>query len=225
MARILIAEDEERIASFVRKGLIANGFTTTVVADGEQALQYALGDGYDLLVLDLGLPSRDGLSVLRTLREHHNTIPVVILTAHDSPQTTLAGLEGGADDYMAKPFRFDELLARIRLRLRRTELVAETTVLHAGPLSLDLRTRRADVDGAGVDLTSREFALLELFIRHQGQVLTREQILSHVWGYDFDPGSNIVDVYVRTLRRKIGAGHIRTARGMGYAFDPGHTSP
>ncbi|WP_156753707.1 response regulator transcription factor [Actinokineospora pegani] len=220
MARILIAEDEERIASFVRKGLSANGFTTTVVGDGEEALNHALSDQYDLVVLDVGLPSRDGLSVLRTLRERRNTTPVIILTAHASPHTTMASLEGGADDYMPKPFRFDELLARIRLRLRRTELVAETTVLRAGPVSLDLRTRRADINGAGVDLTAREFALLELFLRHQGQVLSREQILSHVWGYDFDPGSNIVDVYVRTLRRKIGPTHIRTARGMGYAFDP-----
>ncbi|GAA1305942.1 response regulator transcription factor [Saccharothrix xinjiangensis] len=219
MTRILIAEDEARIASFVQKGLVANGFTTTVVGDGESALQHALSDRFDLLVLDLGLPGRDGFSVLTTLRERRNTTPVIILTAQDSVRATVAGLEGGADDYMTKPFRFEELLARVRLRLRRNETITEPTVLHAGVVSLDLRTRRADVDGTAVDLTAREFALLELFLRHRGQVLSREQILSHVWGYDFDPGSNIVDVYVRALRRKVGATRIRTARGMGYAFD------
>ncbi|MFT7837999.1 response regulator transcription factor [Saccharothrix sp. BKS2] len=219
MTRILIAEDEARIASFVQKGLVANGFTTTVVGDGESALQHALSDRFDLLVLDLGLPVRDGFSVLGTLRERRNTTPVIILTAQDSVRATVAGLEGGADDYMTKPFRFEELLARVRLRLRRTEPITEPTVLDAGTVSLDLRTRRADVDGTAVDLTAREFALLELFLRHRGQVLSREQILSHVWGYDFDPGSNIVDVYVRALRRKVGAARIRTARGMGYAFD------
>ncbi|MFC6094969.1 response regulator transcription factor [Saccharothrix lopnurensis] len=221
MTRTLIAEDETRIASFVQKGLIANGFTTTVVGDGESALRHALGDRFDLLVLDLGLLVRDGFSVLGTLRERRNTTPVIILTAQDPVRATVAGLEGGADDYMTKPFRFEELPARVglRLRLRRTGPITEPTVLDAGTVSLDLRTRRADVDGTAVDLTAREFALPELFPRHRGQVLSREQILSHVWGYDFDPGSNIVDVYVRALRRKVGAARIRTASGMGYAFD------
>lgn len=216
MSRILIAEDEQRIASFVEKGLRANGFTTTVVADGDAALASAVSGEYDLMVLDLGLPGRDGFSVLQAMRQVHVPLPVLILTARDSVHDTVAGLEGGADDYMTKPFRFEELLARVRLRLRSTEQAPEVTVLRHNGLSLDLRTRRASTDSDTVDLTAREFALLELFLRHPGQVLSREQILSHVWGYDFDPGSNVVDVYVRTLRKKIGPDRISTARGMGY---------
>jgi two-component system, OmpR family, copper resistance phosphate regulon response regulator CusR len=215
--RILIVEDEERIASFVRKGLSANGFQPTVVTDGRAAVDHALTGDFDLLVLDLGLPDVDGFTVLRTLRESRVAIPVIILTARDSVRDTVAGLEGGADDYMTKPFRFEELLARVRLRLRRTDHKPEATVLSTGELSLDLRTRRARMAEHTVDLTAREFTLLELFLRHPGQVLSREQILSHVWGYDFDPGSNIVDVYVRSLRRKLGAECVTTVRGMGYA--------
>ncbi|MGH3345031.1 MAG: response regulator transcription factor [Carbonactinosporaceae bacterium] len=215
MNRILIAEDEGRIAAFVRKGLTANGFTAAVVEDGPAALGHALSGAYDLLVLDIGLPGMDGFSVLRRLREARCAIPVVMLTARDSVTDTVAGLEGGADDYVTKPFRFEELLARIRLRLR-DEHMPEVTVLRDGGLSLDLRTRRAAVDGRTVDLTAREFLLAETFLRHPGQVLSREQLLSHVWGYDFDPGSNIVDVYVRYLRRKIGRHRIETVRGLGY---------
>ncbi|AUH43461.1 response regulator transcription factor [Streptomyces sp. CMB-StM0423] len=216
MNRILIAEDEERIASFVEKGLRANGFTTTVAADGDTAFEFALTGGFDLVVLDIGLPGRDGFTVLRQLREARSTVPVIVLTARASVTDTVAGLEGGADDYMTKPFRFEELLARVRLRLRTAARAPEVTVLRSGDLSLDLRTRRAQAGGRMVDLTAREFVLLELFLRHPGQVLSREQILSHVWGYDFDPGSNIVDVYVRALRKKMGAERVETVRGMGY---------
>ncbi|MCF2125170.1 response regulator transcription factor [Strepomyces sp. STD 3.1] len=216
MNRILIVEDEERIASFVEKGLRANGFTTTAVGDGVAAYEYALTGGFDLVVLDIGLPGRDGFTVLRELREARVTTPVIVLTARDSVRDTVAGLEGGADDWMTKPFRFEELLARVRLRLRTAARAPEVTVLKSGALSLDLRTRRARSQGRTVDLTAREFVLLELFLRHPGQVLSREQILSHVWGYDFDPGSNIVDVYVRALRKKLGAQQVETVRGMGY---------
>lgn len=216
MKRILIVEDEERIASFVEKGLRANGFTTTVVGDGDEAYDYALTGGFDLMVLDIGLPGRDGFTVLRQLREDRVTLPVIVLTARDSVRDTVAGLEGGADDWMTKPFRFEELLARVRLRLRTAARVPEVTVLRNGELTLDLRTRRARAGKRLVDLTAREFVLLELFLRHPGQVLSREQILSHVWGYDFDPGSNIVDVYVRALRKKLGAERVETVRGMGY---------
>ncbi len=218
MARILIAEDEERIAAFIEKGLRANGFTTTVVPDGGAVVDLLRADCFDLLLLDLGLPGLDGFTVLHRLREVRIAVPVIILTARDSVRDTVAGLEGGADDYMTKPFRFEELLARVRLRLRPVDRSPEVTVLRAAGLSLDLRTRRAQVADRTVDLTAREFVLLELFLRHPGQVLSREQILSHVWGYDFDPGSNIVDVYVRALRKKIGAPQIETVRGMGYAF-------
>jgi two-component system copper resistance phosphate regulon response regulator CusR len=216
MNRILIAEDEDRIASFVEKGLRANGFVTTVAGDGDSALELARSRAFDLVVLDLGLPGRDGFSVLRLMREEQVRTPVIILTARDTVGDTVAGLEGGADDYMTKPFRFEELLARVRLRLRAGENTPEVSVLVTDGVSLDLRTRRAKVDGQTIDLTAREFLLLELFLRHPGQVLSREQILSHVWGYDFDPGSNIVDVYVRALRKKLGADCIATVRGMGY---------
>nr|WP_222132318.1 response regulator transcription factor [Pseudonocardia sp. C8] len=212
----MIVEDEPNISSFLEKGLRANGFTPTVVADGESALAHAVGLGFDLVVLDIGLPRGDGFAVLRAMRQARVDTPVVILTARDTTRDTLTGLEGGADDYMTKPFEFAELLARIRLRLRDRERVGELTTLQLGDLALDLRTRQARVDGRTVDLTAREFVLLEMFLRHPGQVLSREQILSQVWGYDFDPGSNIVDVYVRALRRKLGAECITTVRGMGY---------
>nr|WP_157168440.1 response regulator transcription factor [Streptomyces typhae] len=212
----MIVEDEERIASFVDKGLRANGFTTTIVGDGDTAYDYALTGGFDLILLDIGLPGRDGFTVLRELREARVSAPVIVLTARDSVRDTVAGLEGGADDWMTKPFRFEELLARVRLRLRTAARAPEVTVLRTGEVTLDLRTRRARSGERTVDLTAREFVLLELFLRHPGQVLSREQILSHVWGYDFDPGSNIVDVYVRALRKKLGAERVETVRGMGY---------
>ncbi|SDK09570.1 DNA-binding response regulator, OmpR family, contains REC and winged-helix (wHTH) domain [Nonomuraea maritima] len=215
MNRILIAEDEARIASFVEKGLRANGFVTAVVGDGVAAYDLAATGGFDLLILDIGLPLSDGFTVLRRLRGSMVTIPVIILTARDSVSDTVAGLEGGADDYIAKPFAFEELLARVRLRLR-ADRTPEVTVLRVADLSLDLRTRRAYVGDRAVDLSTREFALAEIFCRHPDQVLTREQLLSHVWGFDFDPGSNVVDVYVRYLRRKIGADRIETVRGTGY---------
>ena len=220
MSRILIAEDEARIASFLEKGLRANGFGTDIAADGETALRLARSGRFDLLILDIGLPLMDGFEVLRRLRAARTPLPVVILTARDRVQDTVAGLEGGADDYITKPFRFEELLARVRVRLR-GDHAAEPTVLRAGSLALDLRTRQAIVDGAAVDLTAREFAIAEVFFRHPGQVLSREQLLSHVWGYDFDPGSNIVDVYVGYLRRKLGKDRIESVRGMGYRLERG----
>jgi two-component system copper resistance phosphate regulon response regulator CusR len=218
MARILIAEDEPRIAAFIEKGLSANGFAVTTVADGHSAYDYTMSGGFDLMVLDIGLPGMDGFAVLAKLRAERNQIPVIVLTARTSVQDTVAGLEGGADDYMPKPFRFEELLARVRLRLT-PERATELTMLTCGGLRLDLRTRRAHVDGRTVDLSAREFALAETFLRHPGQVLSREQLLSHVWGYDYDPGSNVVDVYVRYLRRKLGAQRFVTLRGMGYRLD------
>jgi DNA-binding response OmpR family regulator len=217
MNRILIAEDEDRIASFVERGLRSNGFITTVVADGEAAYQEAVSGAYDLLLLDIGLPKVDGFTVLRRLREARVSMPVVILTARDSVRDTVAGLEGGADDYIAKPFAFEELLARVRLRLRSDGSgTADATILQVGDLSLDLRTRRASIDGRTIDLTAREFLLAEVFCRHPDQVLSREQLLSQVWGFDFDPGSNVVDVYIRYLRKKLGSDRIQTIRGMGY---------
>ena len=220
MSVVLVAEDEPRIASFVAKGLRAAGYTPLVVGDGASALDHALDGDVALVVLDIGLPVMDGFEVLRRLRERGSTVPVVVLTARGSLDDTVAGLEGGADDYMAKPFRFEELLARIRLRLRESRPEPATT-LRAGDLELDLRTRRMSVGGGeGKELSAREFGLAETFLRHPGQVLTREQLLSRVWGYDFDPGSNVVDVYVGYLRRKLGPGRLTTVRGMGYRLDP-----
>ncbi|WP_336209987.1 response regulator transcription factor [Nonomuraea sp. LPB2021202275-12-8] len=220
MNRILIAEDEARIASFLEKGLRGNGFVTAVVEDGVTAYDVAASGAFDLLILDIGLPLSDGFTVLRRLREAKVGLPVIILTARDSVTDTVAGLEGGADDYIAKPFAFEELLARVRLRLR-ADRTPEVTVLRVADLALDLRTRRAYVGERSVDLSTREFALAEVFCRHPDQVLTREQLLSHVWGFDFDPGSNVVDVYVRYLRRKIGADRIETVRGTGYRLRAG----
>jgi two-component system response regulator QseB len=213
--RILIAEDEPRLASFLEKGLRSNGFVTSVAEDGTKASMMARDDEFDLLVLDLGLPGKDGTEVLRELRASGQRMPVIILTARDDVSDKVGGLEGGADDYVTKPFRFEELLARVRARLR-DERTVERTVLRAGSVVLDLRTRRAATDGRTVDLTAREFTMLEVLIRHAGQVLSREQLLSHVWGYDYDPGSNVVDVYIGYLRRKLGSNSIETVRGMGY---------
>jgi len=218
MSRILIAEDERRISSFLERGLGANGFTTQTTGRGDEALRLARSGEFDLVILDLGLPYLDGFDVLRELREVNENVPVVILTARESVRDTVAGLEGGADDYITKPFRFQELLARVRLRLR-GERVAESTVIRAGSAALDLRTKQVIVDGSGIDLSAREFAMAEVFFRHPGQVLSREQLLDLVWGYAFDPGSNIVDVYIGYLRKKLGKERITSIRGMGYRFE------
>jgi DNA-binding response OmpR family regulator len=217
MSRILIVEDEERLAAFLEKGLQAMGFTTTAVHDGRSATAVAHDEEFDLAILDLGLPDMDGTEVLRELRSRGVRMPVVILTARDDVRDKVTGLDQGADDYVTKPFRFEELLARIRVRLRGGGS-GEVTVLEAGDVHLDLRRRRASVDGRSVSLTAREFRMLETLMQHAGQVLSREQLLSHVWGYDYDPGSNVVDVYVGYLRRKLGNGAIQTVRGMGYSI-------
>jgi DNA-binding response OmpR family regulator len=217
MSRILIAEDEPRLSSFLEKGLRANGFATTVVADGGAASLMARDEEFDLLILDLGLPGKGGSEVLREMRAAGQHMPVVILTARDDVSDKVAGLEGGADDYVTKPFRFEELLARVRARLR-VEGAVPSPIVRAGGIALDLRSRRVSVDGRMVDLSAREFTMLETLMTHAGQVLSREQLLSHVWGYDFDPGSNIVDVYIGYLRKKLGADVIHTVRGVGYTL-------
>lgn len=170
------------------------------------------------MLLGLGLPDVDGLDLLRELRARGARLPTIVLTARDEVDEKVAGLESGADDYVTKPFRFEELLARVRVRLRAGEM-PETTMLEVGGITLDLRTRKADHKGKTISLTAREFTMLETLMRHPGQVLSREQLLSHVWGYDYDPGSNVVDVYVGYLRRKLGEGSIGTVRGMGYVLE------
>ena len=219
MRRILIVEDEERISSFLKKGLRSNGYTASVAETGNDALALARSGEFDLVILDIGLPDMDGYEVLRRLRAGpHAQLAIIMLTARDAVTDRVAGLEQGADDYVTKPFSFEELLARVRARLRE-ERTAEQTVLEVGDAGLDLRTRRLTVGARTVELSAREFSMAELFFRHPGQVMTREQLLSNVWGYDYDPGSNVVDVYVGYLRKKLGKERIKTVRGMGYRLD------
>ncbi|MGP3536245.1 response regulator transcription factor [Microbacterium sp. RD1] len=218
MTLILIAEDESRISAFISRGLESAGYRTRIVDDGAEALDVALSGDADLMLLDVGLPSLDGFEVLRNLRGQGSTMPVIMLTARSSTRDTVDGLDAGANDYVAKPFKFDELLARVRSRLRENVQTGTIALVHAD-VSLDVLTRRATVAGREVDLSAREFALTEQFLRHPGQVLSREQLLSRVWGLDFDPGSNVVDVYVRYLRGKFGHDRISTVRGAGYRWE------
>ncbi len=215
MSNILIVEDETRISSFVQKGLRAAGYACSVSADGAEALALAQTGQFDLILLDIGLPTLDGYEILRRLRVDDQITPVIMLTARNSVEDTVVSLDGGANDYLAKPYKFDELLARIRIRLR-DRPAAAITELRYGDISLDLRTRRAMLGNANVELSPREFAVAEEFLKNPDQVLSRGQLLSRVWGYDFDPGSNVVDVYIRYLRNKFGADFIETVRGAGY---------
>ena len=219
MTRILIAEDEERIVSFLEKGLQANGYTTIAVGSGPDAIALARDDAFDMLILDLGLPGVDGHEVLREVRGRGERLPIIVLTARSGLDDTVGVLDNGADDHVAKPFRFEELLARVRLRLRddsRPDNGGVGVALTVGDMVLDLRTRRVAVDGTDIELTAREFALMETFMRNPQRVLSRMELLSSAWGYDFDPNSNVVDVYVRYLRNKVGADRIQTVRGAGY---------
>lgn len=222
MATILLAEDEPRIASFIKKGLEAHEFTVTVSPSGREALTLGLYGDFDLCILDIGLQDLDGFAVLEQLRGSGSTLPVIVLTARDSVNDRVHGLSGGADDYMAKPFSFEELLVRVRLRLQsaRTRQVdgEVSSLLTKGEVSLDLFKREVTVNSKTLELSAREFALLEYLMRHEGAVLSREQVLSSVWGFDYDPGSNVVDVYIRYLRKKLGAERIETVRGSGYRF-------
>lgn len=215
MSTILIAEDEQRIASMLEKGLRRAGFDAVVRSDGREALYSAMSGRFDLMLLDVGLPSMDGFEVLRRLRAGSTPLPVIMLTARTSVEDSVAGLTGGADDYVAKPFRFDELLARVQLRMRRPDPEAAMTLSYAG-IELDLRSRKVRVDGHVAELSAREAALAEELLRHPDEVLSREHLLRTVWGVDFDPGSNVVDVYVRYLRAKLGSDRIETVRGRGY---------
>ncbi|QZE25400.1 response regulator transcription factor [Brevibacterium casei] len=219
MKSILVVEDEDRISSFIAKGLGAAGFTTEIAADGITGRDLAITGDFDLLVLDIGLPSLDGFSVLEQLREQRPSLPVLVLTARDNAEDTIYALESGAVDYMIKPFRFGELLARIRLRLKETVQESPTTELTRGDVRIDLLGRQVWVNERIVDLSARELSLAEILLKNRGSVLSREQLLSHVWGFDFDPGSNVVDVYVGYLRRKLGSDFVTTVRGFGYRVD------
>jgi len=214
MARILIVEDEERIVSFLTCGLEADGNTVVACGDGIEAVRLAVDADFDLMILDIGLPGQDGFAVLSSVRARGETMPVIILTARSDTDDTVAGLNAGADDYVSKPFVFEELLARVRARLR--DKATKGMRIEGGWATLDLRRGAVIVDGHEVELSARELALAEVFFRHPDQVLTREQLLAMVWGYDFEPGSNVVDVYVSYLRKRLGTDRIETVRGVGY---------
>ena len=220
--RILVVEDERKVASFVRQGLEEEGYAVDVAPDGAMAVDLALGGpAYDLVILDVMLPKLDGFAVLRMLREHRMTAPVLMLTARDSVPDRVTGLDQGADDYLTKPFAFAELLARVRVLLRRST-AQRAPVLQLADLRFDPATRRVTRGSREISLTSREYALLEYFLRNAGRVLTRPMLAEHVWGIDFDPESNVIDVYVGYLRRKVDQpGETRllqTARGVGYVL-------
>lgn len=217
--RILLIEDEAKIADFVERGLSAEGYTVTVADDGLKGEAEALSGEYDLILLDVLLPGRNGFEVLETIRQRKVTTPVIMLTALGETEDKVRGLEGGAIDYVAKPFSFEELLARIRAQLRRPD-AASADRIEVGDLVLDLKTRRVTKGEQEVELTSREFELLAYLMRHPDQVLSRTQLLNGVWGYDYDPGTNVLEVYVGYLRKKLGdedeEGPIDTVRGAGY---------
>jgi two-component system, OmpR family, response regulator len=217
--RVIVVEDEERVASFIARGLEGAGYVTEITTTGRAALDAIQERGADLIILDVGLPDIDGFAVLSELRRTDQETPVIMLTARGDVPSRVRGLDLGADDYLAKPFDFDELVARIRAQFRHSGQ-PQASALLAGDLHLDLKTRQAQRGGRATDLTSREFALLEFLMRHENQVLSRSQILGSVWGYGFDPHSNVVDVYVGYLRGKLdrpGEGTIiETVRGGGY---------
>ncbi|MEM7143918.1 MAG: response regulator transcription factor [Verrucomicrobiota bacterium] len=217
--RILVVEDQDKFLSFIRKGLEEQGFAIDTSSDGDDAYALASSTPYDLIVLDIMLPGRDGLSILRSLREQGNDVPVILLTARTGLNERVEGLNLGADDYLPKPFYIEELVARIHTIVRRSSGHA-ANVLRVDDLVLNLATREVKRDTAPIDLTTREFSLLEYLMRSPGRVLSRIQICEHVWNYDFDPGTNLVDVYIKRLRKKIDKDWdqklIHTVRGVGY---------
>ena len=221
--RILVVEDDRKVASFIRKGLEEEGHAVEVAGDGAEAIErVADGSPWDLVVLDVMLPKRDGFSVLKTLREDGLTAPVLMLTARDAVGDRVTGLDLGADDYLTKPFAFEEFLARVRALLRRGATATPIPVLRLADLSLDPATREVRRGSRRVELTAREYTLLEYFMRSPGRILSRPMLAQHVWGLDFDSESNVVDVYVGYLRRRIEAAGekklLHTVRGVGYVL-------
>jgi DNA-binding response OmpR family regulator len=219
--RILVAEDEKKIAGFIRKALQEQGYTVDLAVDGTRAYELATSQSYDVIVLDIMLPGRDGLSILRQLRERHNTVPIIVLTARSELDERLEGLNLGADDYITKPFFMEELIARVQAILRRVS-GEKLSLLQAGDLVVNLITREIRVGERAVELTAREFSLLEYLMRSPGRVYARTQILEHVWSYDFDTNTNLIDVYIQRLRKKLDPTgqeqFIETIRGVGYRF-------
>jgi len=219
--RLLVVEDEKKVASFIKQGLEEEGYAVDVALNGEEGLGMALDQVHDLIILDISLPKMDGFQVLKNLRKQKVNTPVLLLTVRATIEDKVLGLDAGADDYLTKPFAFQELVARVRALLRR-RAEAEPALLQIGELILDPARRMVSRGGEKIDLTSKEFALLEYFLRNPGRVLTRTMIIEHVWNYDFDTMTNIIDVYVNYLRRKIESGHgaklIHTVRGVGYVL-------
>lgn len=221
--KLLLAEDEPKIGIYVQQGLSEAGFNVDLVTSGTQALQYALSESYDLLILDVMMPGLDGWEVVRMIRAVGKTVPVLFLTARDRVEDRVKGLELGADDYLIKPFSFSELLARVRSLLRRGNSAPSQTSIRIADLEVDLMKRRAFREGKRIDLTAKEFALLELLLRRRGEVLSKSLIASQVWDINFDSDTNIIEVAIRRLRAKIDDGFklklISTVRGMGYMLD------
>ena len=218
MMRILVAEDERDLNSLLKKRLKEADYSVDSCFDGEEVFDYLMGAEYDALILDIMMPKMDGITVLRQLRAQHNAVPVLLLTAKDSIEDRVTGLDAGADDYLVKPFAFEELLARLRVLLRKP-MTEKATILKTGDLSLHLDTRQVFRGEKEIQLSSKEFSLLRYMMQNAGIVLSRDKLEQHVWDYDFSGGSNVIDVYIRYLRKKIDEGHeqklIRTVRGHG----------
>lgn len=217
--RILVVEDEKKVASFIKKGLEEEYYSVDVAFDGKEGLNLALSEEYDLIILDLMLPFKDGLSILKEIREQKILTPVIILTARDTIQDKVTGLDTGADDYLAKPFSFEELLARIRAILRRNS-VEKNNIIRAGDLILDTQAHKVFRNNVEIQLTPKEYAILEYLMRNKNRVISRTKLSEHIYEFHFDPGTNVIDVYINKLRNKIDKGHekqmIRTIRGVGY---------
>jgi DNA-binding response OmpR family regulator len=222
--RILVVEDEEKVAKALQEGLEGEGYDAVIARTGEDAFFLVSTETFDVVLLDLGLPGRDGFQILAALRQQGRDTRVLVLTARDTLEDRVKGLDGGADDYLVKPFAMEELVARVDALLRRGRAITDTQRLQVGDLTLDLLRREAQRDGRIIELTAKEFALLEYLMRHPGQVLTRTQIIDHVWRYDSDALSNVVDIYIHYLRDKIDRGSarpmIKTMRGVGYRIEP-----
>ncbi|OQA42328.1 MAG: Transcriptional regulatory protein CusR [Candidatus Omnitrophica bacterium ADurb.Bin314] len=218
--RILIVEDEKKMAGFLDRGLRAEGYAVDIAYDGEKGWEYAVTNEYDVLILDWMLPRMSGVDLCKKIRNEGRQVPILILTARDTVEDKIQGLDVGADDYLTKPFSFDELLARLRALLRRPHRLKDKTVLECGTMTMDLIKRRVVVEGEEIALSQKEFSLLEYLLRHEGEVVSRTAIAEHVWDLHFDPMSNTIDVYINFLRKKFGEKNIdfriETVRGTGY---------
>jgi len=221
--RVLVVEDETDVANFLRRGLTEEAYAVDVVGDGEAALEAAAVHSYDVILLDLNIPGVDGVEVCRRIRESGSSVPILILTARGSVDDKITGLDAGADDYLAKPFQFGELLARLRALLRRGTAAVLPATMRIGEMEIDTGSHRVVIAGHPLTLTTKEYSVLEYLARNAGRIVTREEIAEHVWGHDFDPFSNLIEVYINRLRRHMEkvttARYIQTVRGSGYMFE------